>query len=45
MSNLPQQSTINQYNADGLTTTYNYTYLILLNTDIAVYVTPPGQYS
>lgn len=42
MSNLPQQVTINQYVGDGITTVYNYTYMILLNTDISVYVTQPG---
>lgn len=40
---LPQQSTINQYVADGVTTIYNYTYLILIPQDIAVYVTLSGQ--
>lgn len=43
MANLPQQNTINQYLADGLTVNYIYSYLILLNSDIQVYVTPPGQ--
>lgn len=47
MSNLPQQNTINQYVADGITTIYAYTFLILeadsLANDIAVYVTPAGQ--
>jgi len=44
MSNLPQQLTINQYGpVDGVQTIFNYTYLILLATDIQVYVTPPGQ--
>jgi hypothetical protein len=43
MSNLPQQNTINQYLADGMETEYIYSYLILLDTDIQVYVTPPGQ--
>jgi len=47
MSNLPQQSTINQYVADGITTIYNYTFLILSANasanDISVYVTPSGQ--
>lgn len=43
MSTLPQQNTINQYVANGVQTIYNYNYLILLNTDIAVYVTPAGQ--
>jgi len=43
----PQQGTINQYVADGVTTTYTYSFLILqansANSDIAVYVTPPNQ--
>lgn len=43
MSDLPQQDTINQYVADGVTLSYVYSYLILLNTDITVYVTPSGQ--
>lgn len=43
MSNLPQQNTINQYLADGIEVNYTYSYLILLDTDIQVYVTPPGQ--
>lgn len=43
MSNLPQQVTINQYSADGITTIFAYNFLILLNTDINVYITPPGQ--
>lgn len=42
MTTLPQQVTINQYEADGITDTYTYSYLILLNTDIAVYITPPA---
>lgn len=41
--NLPQQDTINQYLSDGIATTYIYSYLILLDTDIQVYVTPAGQ--
>ncbi len=43
MSTLPQQSTIRQYLADGLTTTYVYNYLIPTTDDITVYVTPSGQ--
>lgn len=43
MANLPQQDTINQYQADGVTTIYNYAFLILEDEDIAVYVTPSGQ--
>lgn len=47
MSNLPQQTTINQYVGDGITTVYTYTYLVILNSDmvtdsIIVYVTPPN---
>lgn len=42
MGNLPQQETLDQYVADGITTVYNYTYLILKATDIAAYVTPSG---
>lgn len=38
-SYLPQQKTINQYIADGSTALFNYTYLILIEEDIAVYVT------
>lgn len=40
---LPQQNTLNQTIADGLTAVYNYTYLILVAEDIAVYVTHPGD--
>lgn len=43
MADLPQQDTINQYQADGVTLIYIYKYLILLNTDITVYVTLSGQ--
>lgn len=43
MADLPQQDTINQYQADGVTLSYVYKYLILLDTDITVYVTPSGQ--
>jgi hypothetical protein len=42
-SNLPQQDTINQYIADGQTSIFNYTFLILIDEDIAVYVTTPGD--
>lgn len=46
MANLPQQITTNQYIADGITSVYNYNFLILqadsLVNDIAVYVTPFG---
>jgi microcystin-dependent protein len=42
-SNLPQQNTINQYIADGKTAVFNYTYLILIDNDIAVYVTHSGD--
>jgi len=40
--NLPEQERINQYTANGSTTTFNYDYLILQNSDIDVYVTAPG---
>lgn len=40
MTTLPQQVTINQYEGDGVTDTFTYNFLILLNTDISVYVTP-----
>ncbi len=47
MSDLPQQKTINQYVANGITTVYTYSFLILeadaSANDIAVYVTPSGQ--
>lgn len=47
MANLPQQIARNQYTADGVTTTYAYTFEILsansIANDIAVYVTPSGQ--
>jgi hypothetical protein len=47
MSNLPQQTTINQYVADGTTTVYTYSFLILeadaSANDVSVYVTPSGQ--
>ncbi len=43
MSDLPQQNTINQYVADGVTTIYSYTYQILIDSDIQVYVTLPGN--
>lgn len=38
---LPQQSTINQYLADGFTTEFDFTYYIQEERDIDVYVTPP----
>ena len=46
-TNLPQQIPYNQYVADGITTTYNYNFLILeaisfTQSDISVYVTLPG---
>lgn len=40
---LPQQNTLNQTIADGKTAIFNYTYLILIPEDIAVYVTRPGN--
>lgn len=43
MADLPQQSTLIQYTADGSTTVYIYPFLILEDEDIAVYVTPVGQ--
>lgn len=43
MSNLPQQSTLNQYVADGIATVYNYTYLVPEQTDMSVYVTLAGN--
>lgn len=43
MSDLPQQDTFNQYTADGISATYNYTYLILIAGDIEAFWTPPGQ--
>jgi hypothetical protein len=47
MSDLPQQTTINQYLADGVTTIYDYSFLILSATntenDISVYVTLSGN--
>jgi len=42
-NNLPQQNTINQYIADGTTSVFNYTYLILIESDISVYITNPGD--
>lgn len=46
MANLPQQTTINQYVADGISTIFVYSYQIIFNVDttstIAVYVTAPG---
>lgn len=38
MSNLPQQTTIVQYTADGVTAEFPFNFLILLATDISVYV-------
>jgi microcystin-dependent protein len=38
---LPQQNTLNQTIADGKTAVFNYTYLILIAEDIAVFVTNP----
>lgn len=43
MTTLPQQVTINQYIADGITSAYTYNFLILQSTDIAVYLTPPNE--
>lgn len=43
MTTLPPQSTINQYIADGTQTQFDYHYLILLDDDMDVYVTPPHQ--
>lgn len=40
---LPQQSTLNQTIADGKTSVFTYTYLILIPEDIAVYVTKSGD--
>ncbi len=42
-SNLPQQITWDQYTADGKTSIFNYTFLILIDEDIAVYLTTPGD--
>lgn len=39
---LPQQTTVNQFIADGVTTIYNFSFLIFLDTDINVYVTQPN---
>lgn len=41
-NNLPQQDRRNQYTSGG-EDTFDYTFLTLSNTAIAVYVTPPGQ--
>lgn len=38
MSNLPQQDTINQYNVTVPTTSFAYTFLVLLSTDMEVFV-------
>ena len=43
MSDLPQQETIKQYTADGITLVYFYKFLVPTIRDIDVYVTPPGQ--
>lgn len=43
MSTLPQQTTINQYLADGVAVDYTYNFLILLPGDMNVYVTLPGN--
>lgn len=43
MSNLPQQDTIVQYQADGSTLIYAYDFKIPLPQDIGVYVTPPNS--
>jgi len=43
MSDLPQQDTIKQYVADGVTDVYSYTFLIPEIQDIDVYITPAGQ--
>ncbi len=40
---LPQQNTLNQTIADGKTSVFTYTYLILIPEDIAVYVTKSGD--
>ena len=40
---LPQEFTWNQYTADGIEAVYNYTFTILIDEDIAVYVTKPGE--
>jgi microcystin-dependent protein len=40
---LPQQNTLNQTIADGKTALFNYTYLILMAEDMAVFVTNPGD--
>lgn len=41
MSTLPQQTPINQYLGDGATVTFNYNFLILMDSDMTVYVTAP----
>lgn len=41
MTTLPQQISINQFLADGVTLDYTYNFLIPLNTDISVYITLP----
>lgn len=42
-TNLPQQATIQQYVADGVTTNFNYNFQILASEDMQVFVTPAGQ--
>lgn len=43
ISTLPQQTTINQYQADGTNATFSYNFLIQLNADMNVYVTLPNH--
>jgi hypothetical protein len=43
MTAVPDQTTIQQYVANGVSTIYSYNFLILAATDIVVYVTPVGQ--
>lgn len=43
MADLPQQITIKQYLADGLTLIYPYTFLVPLPGDVQVYITLNGQ--
>lgn len=43
MSNLPQEITLRQYQADGVTTTFVYPFLLLLDSDLSVYVTLAGN--
>lgn len=42
MSNLPQQDSIVQYQADGVTDVFIYPFLSPLDSDMQVYVTPSG---